>query len=114
VGADEERLLEKYRGLNVDGKQALVDYLDFLLQRYAGEVLTIANPELIPRPMDETVVGAMKRLKQTYPMLDTDDVFHRASALMAEHMLQGRDSALVIDDLEALFLKQYEILIDDC
>ena len=60
------------------------------------------------------VIGAMKRLKQSYPMLNTDDLFHRASGLMGEHMLQGREAPAVIDDLEALFKASYDKYFADC
>ena len=58
--------------------------------------------------MLESVVGAMRRLRRSYPMLDVDALFHRASALMSEHVLQGRPAQSVIDDLEEIFRAHYE------
>ena len=64
----------------------------------------------IPRPNDETVVGAIKRLKQTYPMIESMSVFSTASSLMTEHMVQGRDAVDVIDEMEQLFEAAFEEL----
>ena len=91
-------------------QQSLVDYAEFLVQQY--ELDAIANIDLEPRdierPLEETVVGAIKRLKQTYYMLDTDALLNQTSALMGQHLLQGRDATSIIDDLQALFRTKYE------
>ena len=41
-------------------------------------------------------------------MVDKESILHPISGLMTSHILQGRAASEVIDDLEALFLKQYE------
>jgi len=64
----------------------------------------------IPRPQDESVIAAIRRLTQTYPMLDRDTVFNEASGLMARHVMQGETSEDTIDQLEALFQSRYASL----
>jgi hypothetical protein len=41
-------------------------------------------------------------------MLDPGAMLNETSALMAAHVLQGRDAGAVIDDLERLFLAHYQ------
>jgi len=93
--------------LEKDGQQQLLEFARFLVERQAPQEIIIAEPVHIERPQEETVVGAMKRLSCTYPMLDKQHLFNEASALMAEHMLQGRAAADVIDQLEEVFLRHY-------
>jgi hypothetical protein len=59
------------------------------------------------------VVGAIKRLKQTYPMIESMAVFSSASALMTDHMVKGRELQEVIDEMEALFAENYQQLLQD-
>ena len=58
-------------------------------------------------------IGAIKRLKQTYPMIDSMKVFAVASNLMTEHMVSGRDAEEVINEIEALFEETYQRLLRD-
>lgn len=87
----------------------LVEYAEFLAERYQGD-REIAEPVALPRPQNESVIAAMKRLRQTYPMLDPENLLNETSALMSEHMLQGKPASDVIDDLERLFNRHYEKL----
>ncbi len=101
---DDRDLLRRIGELDAADRHALESFLDFLLQRGAGRAdAAPTRPLPIARPDSESVVAAMRRLSATYPMVDTDRVFHRASALMSEHLVAGRDVVSVIDDLEALF-----------
>lgn len=96
-------------------QQQLVEYAEFLAGRYRGEK-EISEPVAMPRPQQESVIAAMKRLRQTYPMLDPENLLNETSALMGEHMLQGKSATEVIDELERLFNRHYEQLqesIDD-
>lgn len=93
--------------LDKDQQQQLLDFARFLVERQAPQKKIIAEPEKIARPGEESVVAAMKRLNQTYPMLETQHLLNEASALMAEHMMRGREAAEVIDELEAVFLRHY-------
>ena len=53
----------------------------------------------------------MKRLKSTYPMIDSMSVFSQASALMTDHMVKGRNLDEVIDEMEILFESAYNSLL---
>lgn len=69
-------------------------------------------PELldIPRPEQESVVKAIKRLSETYPMLDRNKLLGETSTLLTQHVVQGRDRVQVIDELEVVFRRYYEDL----
>ena len=96
--------------LDDDHQQAIVDYADFLAQRYKVENSGDRDlkPESIERPGQETVIAAIKRLKKTYYMLDTDIILNQTSALMGQHILKGREASDVIDELQSIFQAQYE------
>ena len=111
----ERRLLELYRALDRGGRETLLAFAEFLAQRAAGASPEPdeppgpePEPEPIPRPEGETVVAAIKRLSRTYPMLDKGRMLGETSALVAQHVMQGRPAAEVIDELEALFRAHYE------
>jgi hypothetical protein len=57
------------------------------------------------------VVGAVKRLKGKYHMIESMSVFSEASSLMTDHMVKGRDAVEVIDEMEILFEKAYKKLL---
>jgi hypothetical protein len=42
-------------------------------------------------------------------MLNKDTMLHETSGLVAQHLLQGRAAVEVIDDLEVVFQRQYEM-----
>ena len=97
-----------YDALSADARKSLMDFAEFLYERDVKPE-EIAQEKLdIPRPEKETVVAAIKRLNLTYPMVDRKNVFHEASSLMTEHVMQGRDVAEVIDELETLFETKYQ------
>ena len=90
-----------------------VNFAEFLLTKGGAVKQDIGEPLAIPRADDETVVGAIKRLKQTYPMIDSMEVFAVASNLMTDHMVGGRDAEEVINEIEALFEDTYQKLLRD-
>ncbi len=107
----ERRLLRAFKTLEPSDRDALLAFAEFLVQRGA------AKPELrqgprdpapLPRPPDESVVGAIKRLSLTYEMIDRGTMLNETSALMSAHILQGRAASEVIDELEALFARYYQ------
>jgi hypothetical protein len=51
---------------------------------------------------------AIKRLTQTYPMLDRRKLFGDTSKFVAQHALEGRPAMEVIDELEIVFAKHFE------
>ena len=108
----EKRLLEIYSRLPEDQQVVLSDYAEFLFQRHGQEssVQTVAAPLPIERPAQESVVGAIKRLRKSYAMLDHGKLLHEASALMAKHIVKGEPADQVIDELEELFASRYQRL----
>lgn len=109
--ADERRLIKHFRKLSEGDRQTLLAFADFLAQRDAAlpqrESEVIEEPKPLPRPEKETVVGAIKRLSQTYAMLERDALLNETSMLMSAHVLQGRPATEVIDELEAVFALHY-------
>ncbi|WP_242475211.1 hypothetical protein [Thiohalocapsa halophila] len=115
VAAQERRLLRIYRTLESDSQETLLAFAEFLAQRNdagpsAAERVAVAEPVPEPRPAQETVIAAIKRLRRSYPMLDSGTMLQETSQLMAAHVLQGREAAAVVDELEALFAARYEAL----
>ena len=109
---DQQRLLKLYRQLSPSDREGLLSYAEFLQNRAAGGddqavVPEEQLPEDIPRPESETVVAAMRRLSQTFYMIDKSELLHEASDLMTTHLMQGRPAADVIDELEVVFRRHY-------
>jgi hypothetical protein len=107
-----QQLLELARRLDPTHLQSLIDFAGFLAERHGKPVDSgdIPPPEPIERPDNESVVAAIKRLSATYFMLDKSKMLHQTSALVAEHVMQGRDAADVIDELEEVFYNHYHKL----
>lgn len=109
MNADERKLLRLYRGLPAAQRAGLLDYAEYLASRAPSEEEEKPKQPLpIPRPADESVIRAIRRLKQTYPMLDANRLLHETSSLMAQHVVHKRPAAEVIDELEALFRRHYD------
>ena len=100
-GGRERRLLAQFRALAEREQQTLLDFAEFLAQRGAAPA-ELSEPRVIPRPKRESVVKAIKRLSETYPMLDKAEMLNQTSVLMGQHIMHGRAAAEVIDELEAL------------
>ncbi len=108
-----KKLINLYESLDEERQQSLSDFADFLLAKSGPVLKEIPPPEDIPRPEKETVVGAVKRLKLKYHMVESMSVFSAASALMTDHMVKGRDAVEVVDEMEGLFHDAYTKLVDD-
>lgn len=109
----ERRLLKFYRKLTKDDRESLLAFAEFLVERRKGKDETVdeqypLQPKSIPRPEAESVVAAIRRLSETFYMLERSEILNETSALMSSHVLQGRDAVEVIDDLEALFSRHYD------
>ena len=108
----ETKLLNQFKDLPEESQKSLLDFCDFLSAQNPVSDKTIPPPKDISRPTDESVVLAMRRLSDTYFMLNKDSLLHEASGLMSQHILQGREAVEVIDELEVLFNKFYTELVD--
>jgi len=111
--ADAKQLVKIFETLDSERQNTLIQFAEFLQSRGDLVVAEIGEPVSIPRPESETVVGAIRRLKQTYPMVESMTVFSAASALMTEHMVKGREVTEVIDEMEQLFAEHYRRLLQD-
>lgn len=109
-GGSERQLAKLYRSLGPEDQDTLLAFGEFLALRGTAnsqEAQAPLEPEQIERPRDESVVGAIKRLSQSYYMLDRSAMLNDTSSLMGAHVLQGRPAGAVIDELEALFARYY-------
>ena len=106
-------LIDLYEAMDDERKISLCDFADFLYAQAGPINKEIPQPEEIQRPEKETVVGAVKRLKATYHMIESMTVFSAASELMTDHMVKGRDVVEVINEMEILFEQSYDKLLQD-
>lgn len=107
----EKRLLALLRRLPPEQLEQLLDYAEFLSQRH-GLPEEIPEPIHTPRPREETVVQAIKRLSMSYPMIDRSVLFSETSMLMTQHTMEGKAALEIIDELELLFSYHYQTLVD--
>ena len=104
----DDRLADIYTSLDDEARRSLIDYAEFLASRCEPEETVDIEIKHLPRPDEESVVAAIKRLSDVYHMIDRSKMLHETSGLMGEHLMQGREASEVIDDLEVLFQKYYE------
>jgi hypothetical protein len=110
----EKKILAVFKKLASAERENLQAYAEFLLSRSGGVLqVPIAEPQLIARAENESVVAAIKRLSASYPMLEKPELLNKTSALMTQHIMQGRDVTLVIDELELLFADTYQALLEE-
>ena len=107
----EWRLAVLFETLSATGRDMLLEYAEFLAIRHARPISAL-EPLNIPRPETETVVAAIKRLVETYPMLERDQLFNETSGLMSQHIMNSRPAPEVIGDLEILFQRHYTLFVE--
>lgn len=110
----ERKLLKHFAQLTKDQQQTLLQFAEFMVQKKHDAGIQddeIPEPVLQERPETETVVGAIKRLSASYPMLDKDKLFNETSVLMTKHVMQGHEADQVIDELELVFERHYQELV---
>ncbi len=111
---EQRRLLDLFDRLDGQDRATLFAFAEFLAMRNdssdgaAAEPQRPLEPEPIPRPDSESVVGAIKRLTRIYHMLPREALLNETSALMTAHVIQGRKAADVVDELESLFQAHYD------
>lgn len=100
--------------LSVEDQASLLKFARFLEQESPpAEPEPVPEPQPIPRPESESVIKAMRRLSATYYMLDRSKLLNETSALMGQHVMQGRPAVEVIDELEVVFRTHYEKAVAD-
>lgn len=120
---DESRLLELLNELNEPDRHALIRYAEFLAGRPAtglpqpqaaapAEPPPPETPKPIPRPESESVIKAVKRLSESYYMLDKNKLLNETSPLVTEHVMYGKAAEEVIDRLEAVFEEHYQAYLE--
>ena len=111
LSSDQTLLLKHFNNLPVIDQKSLLSFAEFLsmkLESASDSPKINQTPELLPRPVDESIPKAIKRLSLSYPMLQDTELLHQCSALMSEHILKGRAAPNIIDELELLFRQTYE------
>ncbi len=116
----QEKILSLIERLSPADRDAVTGFAEFLLSRAGTSVITsppmpatpveVPEPDFIPRPDGERVVAAVKRLSKIYFMLGKSTMLGATSDLITQHIMQGREAAGVIDELEKIFADQYKIL----
>ncbi|NOX91787.1 MAG: Crp/Fnr family transcriptional regulator [Gammaproteobacteria bacterium] len=110
----EKKLLLVFKKLAAAEQENLQAYGEFLLARHREKSpQPVLEPQLIPRGENESVVAAIKRLSASYSMLDKPQLLNESSVLMTQHVMQGRAIDEVIDELETLFARFYQELLDE-
>ena len=116
----EQQLTEYFQQLAAGDQATLLAFAAFLASRGGPshnatvkppEPVTIPEPEIIERPDEESIVGALKRLSKSYPMLDKAEMLNATSDLVATNIMQGSDPAGVINELEEIFSSHYAQLV---
>ena len=108
----EKTLLDRFNRLAAPEREMLLSFAEFLCARADGSEAADSKVSVelrfIPRPQQESVVAAIKRLSDTYHMLEKPKLLNETSVLMTQHVMQGRDLVEVIDEMEAIFRRHYE------
>ncbi len=110
----EKKCLDILSELDEADQKSVLSFSEFLLDKAKkeGRLLIIEEPLDISRPKEERVIAAIKRLSETYPMIKKNTLLDETASLMSAHLLKGRAAVEVIDELEVLFQKHYQKLLD--
>ena len=117
MASAQQQLTELFRQLTAGDQLTLLAFAEFLAGRstpgtaaVTREPVVIPEPEAIERQPGESVVGALKRLAKTYPMLDKTKMLGATSDVVASTIMQGTDPVAAINQLESIFREHYEKL----
>ncbi len=108
-----KKLTDIFESLPDKQQATLLEFAEFLQSRSPQREPVQTEPVAIPRPEKESVVAAIKRLNQTYPMVQRSLLFNETSELMMQHMMQGRAAMEIIDELEILFEQKFKLVIGE-
>ena len=110
---DEKQLIALFSALSKEQQGSVLDFAAFLANGPGS--LPVDDSEPVPEESvvievaeNETVVAAIKRLSQTYPMLDRSKMLDATSSLMSAHILQGEPAKQVIEKLHQVFSQHYD------
>ncbi len=111
---DQRKLLKLFKDLDKKDQAVLIAFAEFLKSREGSADTSPCEkpsmePIVIDRPEEESVVSAIKRLSSSYHMLDTSTLLTKTSSLMTAHLIHGRSAPDVIDELEEMFIQEYEV-----
>ena len=110
----EQVLMKAFHRMTPTARCTLLDFADYLSRRHPVVAPPVSEQPLpVPRPVEESVIAAIRRLAKTYPMLDSDNIFSAATTLMTRHVMGQQATVEVIDELEAMFKACYDDLHRD-
>lgn len=107
-----EKLIRIFRKLDATQQTSLLDYAEYLESKLSNKAADsslseVREPVFESASESETVIATLKRMRRVYPMLETGDLFHEASALVSSNLMGGRPRLEVIEEIEQLFEKHY-------
>lgn len=109
--AIEKQLLRIYQNLADADQQTLLKFATFLNDSKKTELTIDFDDRVLSQThKDETVVGALKRLSNDYPMLGQPEILDQAAGLMSDHVLRGKLREDTISELDMLFDRCYQKL----
>lgn len=109
MNSRERRILRLLRDLDAPAQEQLFAFAEFLLARgkTQNSPEEIVEPSMVAPVAGESVVGAIKRLRQSYAMLEAKQLLGDTANLMSRHAVGGASAEEVIAELEALFVRHY-------
>ncbi|MBU2810141.1 hypothetical protein HF669_01845 [Acidithiobacillus thiooxidans] len=111
MNSRERQFLKVMRKLDAAGQEQVVAFAEFLRSRQKPEApqeKVIEKPNLLPAREGESVVGAIKRLRESYSMLDAKNMLNDTSSLMSRHVMGGIEAETVIAEMEIMFERHYQ------
>lgn len=109
MNSRERHFLRVLRKLGSAEQEQVLAFADFLKSRQQPEpAVAPQEPKLLPAKDGETVVGAIKRLRESYAMLDAKAMLNDTSSLMSRHVMGGDAAETVIVELEKMFERHYQ------
>ncbi len=111
MNSRERQFLKVMRKLDAAGQEQVVAFAEFMRSRQkpeAPQVKVIEKPNLLPAREGESVVGAIKRLRESYSMLDAKEMLNDTSSLMSRHVMGGIEAETVIAEMEIMFERHYQ------
>jgi len=111
--ASSKSLAAIYDLLPEQDQKALFDFAEFLKSRAPEIEPQVMVPLDIPRPENESVIAAIKRLNKTYPMIKRASLLHETSNFMMQHVVSGKAASEVIDEMENMFNEKFQQMTGD-